>query len=136
MEDKDETSFVLILRCNKRSRFYKKQFLASQYYVILVLGNLRLAVSRRLLIKESQYFALLLSEKYIDHLREEQIINYDIPVSTLEVSCFCIFFYYFQNLYLYLYLYPTCNFVLFHLPFHCIFFFFFFILSVLNLRYI
>lgn len=54
--------------------------------VALILQNSSLLVDRKQLIDKSQYFASLLSENYIDHLQQEHVINYDIPISTLKVS--------------------------------------------------
>lgn len=54
--------------------------------VALILEDSRLIVNRKQLINKSQYFASLLSENYIDHLQQEHVINYNIPVSTLKVS--------------------------------------------------
>ncbi|XP_014469149.1 PREDICTED: uncharacterized protein LOC106741535 [Dinoponera quadriceps] len=52
--------------------------------VALILKDSRLLVNRKQLISKSQYFAMLLSESYIDHLQQEHVINYDISISTLQ----------------------------------------------------
>ncbi|KAK9302663.1 hypothetical protein QLX08_005396 [Tetragonisca angustula] len=53
-------------------------------YLILVLNNTRIKVNRRKLASKSQYFASLFSHNFSDSNSEEHIVNYDIPLCTLQ----------------------------------------------------
>ncbi|XP_050450341.1 uncharacterized protein LOC126850913 [Cataglyphis hispanica] len=52
--------------------------------VILLLQTERFKIDKKKLINKSQYFAVLLSTTYIDHLLLEHIINYDIPFTCFQ----------------------------------------------------
>jgi len=54
--------------------------------VSLILKNERFKVRKQKLISKSKYFAVLLSENYIEHRQTEHVINYDIPPISLQVS--------------------------------------------------
>lgn len=54
--------------------------------VTLLLQTERFKIDKKKLIKKSQYFAMLLSTTYTDHLLSEHIINYEIPSISFQVS--------------------------------------------------
>jgi len=54
--------------------------------VTLILKKERFEVEKQKLISKSQYFAVLLSENYVEYRQTEHIINYDIPPISLQVS--------------------------------------------------
>jgi len=55
--------------------------------VTLILKKKQFEVEKQKLISKSQYFAVLLSKNYIEHRQTEHMINYDIPLISLQVSC-------------------------------------------------
>lgn len=54
--------------------------------ITLILQKKRYEVDKQRLIKKSQYFAALLSGKYLENNESEHVINYEIPVTPFEVS--------------------------------------------------
>jgi len=54
--------------------------------VTMIFKEERFKVEKQKLVSKSQYFAVLLSENYIEHRQTEHIINYDIPPISLQVS--------------------------------------------------
>lgn len=54
-------------------------------YLTLVLNNHRIKVNRKKLASKSQYFASLFSHNFSDSNSEEHVVNYDIPLYTLQV---------------------------------------------------
>jgi len=54
--------------------------------VTLIFKEERFKVEKQKLINKSQYFAVLLSENYVEHRQTEHMINYDITPILLQVS--------------------------------------------------
>jgi hypothetical protein len=54
--------------------------------VILVFNEERFEVKKQNLIDKSHYFSARLSGNYRDHLQTELVIDFDIPLISLQVS--------------------------------------------------